>query len=490
MIFFLTLPLLPIIIDTVVHCIVITNNKKGQRKYVKDKKARRGKERKKKAKEKKESMHKYHSSHHPRRGHNKSLLGNHSYKIYIILVVVLLALFLIMFSLLLVNTNMNDETQTVKLTTTNRRQPRSSKRNEMYINQQKERAGKQEDEGEERGKEKGGVGVVKENAIPQQKQKRERPEEDDEEDETDEYNANNNENEDNYAQTGYSNYETCVKTFVPGKAIVIVGMPRSGSTLLFNIARLLVEFEDANTISGYEIPPEEVYYWLNNNITVVIKAHDSYKMYINQLKNPITSENGMLSVPQGIILADYVLYSKRDLTSAMCSLYRLGWVEEATAKRRCLNMVSMNKTINRKLKAQERRQEEHPKPKYFDPITFDEITQSRGTGGNNNGNGDDDAMKRLIRKVSHYLGICASAERVEWVEAAVNSLKAVALPAEDPRSAQNPRSLLHSKHTITSSKLNNVDGNVNWDCTPVYQWIQRPKTCRKVYLTENGLSYP
>lgn len=263
------------------------------------------------------------------------------------------------------------------------------------------------------------------------------------------------------------------KAFKPGQVVVVVGMPRSGSTLLFNIARLLVEYEDPNTISGYEIPAEEVYYWASNNISVVIKAHDMFKTYINPLKNNISSADGTYSVGKGTILADYVFYSKRDLKSAMCSLYRLGWVNETTSKRRCINMVSMNKTINRRLKMLTRRKD-ITKPKYCEPFTFDEITQGRKS------------MASLIKKISKHLGIDPSPERIAWVENAVKALKPVALPSGDSRSTQNPRSLLHSNHLSTSDTRGNDSGNANWDCSPVFEWIMKVRKCKKVYMEENG----
>lgn len=299
-------------------------------------------------------------------------------------------------------------------------------------------------------------------------------------------NNNDNDNDDNdneFQQFDKNNkkYGKCKKTFTPGKVISIVGMPRSGSTLLFNIVRLLVEYEDSNTISGYEIPAEEVYFWSQQNISVVIKTHDQYKMYINPLKHGTTSENGLYNAPQGVILSDYALYSKRDLGSAMCSLYRLGWVDEASSKRRCMNMVAMNRTIHRRIKLKYSKNQNGillEKPTFLDPFSFDEITEGRKS------------MKSLIKKISYQLGICASDKRIQWVENAVNSLKPVALPSPDSKSAQNPRSLLHSKHMATSNKNANGAENANWNCTPVYQWIQKVKRCNKVYSMENGLPFP
>lgn len=284
------------------------------------------------------------------------------------------------------------------------------------------------------------------------------------------YNNNNDIDDNNAAEQ-----PKCVKTFRHGSVVTIVGMPRSGSTLLFNIARLLVELEDPNTISGYEPPVEDVYYWSSNNISVVIKAHDMFKTYINPLKGTVSSINGMYRAPAHAVLSDYVLYSRRDLGSAMCSLYRLGWVEESTVKRRCSNMISMNRTVYRKLKAYKESQKNpdgSKRPAFFEPFTFDEITKSR------------ESMEPLIQSISTMLGLCSSPEKVAWVEAAVKALKPIALPSGDSRSAQNPRTLLHSKHTATSTKLNNVEDNVHWDCTPVYEAMKKLPSCKKVYLAE------
>lgn len=413
----------------------------------------------------------------------KAFYKKKDFKLYVLLIAALLMISIIFISFFLLETNKTTEKPSQKQInrSQNLQRPQEERRDQENQDQGKERHQQDINPKFPERVQPSQINLNKDIQLNNQKEG-ENDNEEEAEAEAEAYNENDN-NVNEIKPYGENEYDECKKTFTPGKVISIVGMPRSGSTLLFNIVRLLVEYEDPNTISGYEIPAEEVYFWAKQNISVVIKTHDQYKMYINPLKQSTTSENGFYSAPQGVILSDYALYSRRDLGSAMCSLYRLGWVDETSSKRRCINMVSMNRTIYRRIHLRDSKNQKSilaSRPAILDPFSFDEITEGRKS------------MISLIKKISYQLGICASEERIKWVENAANSLKPVALPSFDSKSAQNPRSLLHSKHLATSDKNTDAGGtgNGNWNCTPVYQWIQKVKRCNKIYSMERGLPYP
>lgn len=65
--------------------------------------------------------------------------------------------------------------------------------------------------------------------------------------------------------------------FEVGDAIAIFGLPRTGSTVLFNVVRLLVREIDPNVVSGFGILFEKARQWKAAKVSIVMKLHELAK---------------------------------------------------------------------------------------------------------------------------------------------------------------------------------------------------------------------
>lgn len=65
--------------------------------------------------------------------------------------------------------------------------------------------------------------------------------------------------------------------FQVGDAIAIFGLPRTGSTVLFNMVRLLVREVDPNMVSGFGILFDKAREWKAAKVSVVMKLHELAK---------------------------------------------------------------------------------------------------------------------------------------------------------------------------------------------------------------------
>lgn len=64
-----------------------------------------------------------------------------------------------------------------------------------------------------------------------------------------------------------------------GGVFVVASTFRVGSTVLYNLVRLIAELSNPNTVSGYDIKPELVEKWRSLGVPVVIKTHAFTKLY-------------------------------------------------------------------------------------------------------------------------------------------------------------------------------------------------------------------
>jgi len=110
------------------------------------------------------------------------------------------------------------------------------------------------------------------------------------------------------------------------KLIIIAGLPRSGSTLLFNIVRLILEQTDSGTNLGY-IDPKEVETFLtlyeNRPISCLIKVHEWNPLFQKYLTGGAR-----------------VIFSYRDIRDSAVSALHKGFIEDG--KTEILNFIRSN----------------------------------------------------------------------------------------------------------------------------------------------------
>jgi hypothetical protein len=91
--------------------------------------------------------------------------------------------------------------------------------------------------------------------------------------------------------------------------VVVGGAPRSGSTLLYNMARILVRRYDPNIIAGWSFNEEELKYWTKQNVSVVIKTHS----YTNKWYSTFANQENLTRTP-------LLVLAQRDPYEEGCSL--------------------------------------------------------------------------------------------------------------------------------------------------------------------------
>ena len=116
------------------------------------------------------------------------------------------------------------------------------------------------------------------------------------------------------------------------RRIGIVGLPRTGSTALYNIVRLIVEDDDPNTLAGWHddfIVPNmrlsEVLSAPNLSFSIVYKAH-----YISS---------------QMVNVTDTFFLSIREAVSNVCSLWRMFGNESSSLIPQCQELLSLRTAL-------------------------------------------------------------------------------------------------------------------------------------------------
>ncbi|KAI9004389.1 hypothetical protein DFJ74DRAFT_693228 [Hyaloraphidium curvatum] len=102
--------------------------------------------------------------------------------------------------------------------------------------------------------------------------------------------------------------------FEPGHAIAIFGLPRSGSTVLFNMVRLLVRDVDPNVVSGFSVPFDKILEWKKVSVSVVTKLHELAKP-----KKLESGEEDLEGFYREHEVLDGVVFSHRNPGGLVCS---------------------------------------------------------------------------------------------------------------------------------------------------------------------------
>jgi hypothetical protein len=101
--------------------------------------------------------------------------------------------------------------------------------------------------------------------------------------------------------------------FEIGHAIAIFGLPRTGSTVLFNMARLLVREVDPNMVSGFAIAFDKALAWKAAKVSVVMKMHELAKA-----KNKVDGKEVLNPYKEADVF-EGVLFSHRSPGNQVCS---------------------------------------------------------------------------------------------------------------------------------------------------------------------------
>jgi hypothetical protein len=132
--------------------------------------------------------------------------------------------------------------------------------------------------------------------------------------------------------------------FQPGNAIGVAGLPRTGSTLVYNAVRLLVHEVDPNVVGAFESSTVRVAHWKAINVSMVVKMHvvgmrlpyfnsrwravqSDVVAITNALDDETNKSPGAEAVQTPHVLNetdvfDAILFNHRDPSAMLCSLCR------------------------------------------------------------------------------------------------------------------------------------------------------------------------
>lgn len=185
-----------------------------------------------------------------------------------------------------------------------------------------------------------------------------------------------------------------------GGFFVVATPYRTGSTVLFNVVRLIAELNDPNTISGYEISRGRIDGWLSFGVPVVVKTHSYQSIYAN-------------ASPTAVFTAH------RPLPDVVWSMISLRRAESArkTVRAICADLASSYKKSS--------------------------VIHENGLLKGDYDYGDIASdLRRVVSHVAGVMGSCGGEELIDQVTALVGKLRPVSLSLY----AENPRTLMLRHH--------------------------------------------